>query len=323
MTPACPRKTPPAWMMGADEEAVLPVRHVAIVGPTASGKSALALKLAGSMDHPSIFSMDAFQVYRGMEIGTGKVPPGERSGIPHYLLDVVEPGSAYSVADYLRDAAAAMTEANQRGSQFYLWVGGTGLYYRALREGLNDIPATDPDVQHELEAESPDGRVQEIRDVDPRWAAAADLKNHRRVIRALAVYRQTGRPLSEWQQAPTKPLVSFEHAFYLDLPVDALRAKIAHRVDEMWEAGWPDEVRTLMERTGWRQGSASSAIGYREVVDYLEGKCTRDECLDSIRLRTWQYAKRQRTWFRKESGLVSLQASAEEAMKSIRSTLNI
>ncbi len=296
--------------------------NVAIVGPTASGKSALAIQVAMAAHPSSIFSMDAFQVYRGLDIGTGKLSLAERQGIPHYLLDVAETDRAYSVADYLQDAAEAMNRVKEDDGEqpgLHLWVGGTGLYFRALRAGLNDIPATDPAVRGELEAMPDAERVREVSEVDPRWAQGADLQNPHRVIRALAVYRQTGRPLSEWQQETTQPLVHFDYVFLLDITVEALKERITRRVQEMWEAGWPEEVQNLMKREGWEESSSARAIGYSEIAATLQGKSTREECIAEIIRKTWQYARRQRTWFRKEEGLTTLDANNEGNAETILS----
>lgn len=301
------------WSMAAEKRAIRGGVTVAIVGPTASGKSALALGVAAEMGPSTIFSMDAFQVYRGLDIGTGKIPLPERRGIPHYLLDIADPEQDYSVADYLRDAAAIRADVDDEdrgGSAGRIWVGGTGLYFRALREGINEIPATEPAIRQELEAMAPEERIREIREVDPRWAEKADLQNPRRVVRALAVYRQTGQPLSEWQSTPARPLLTFDRVFYLDWPDTDLKQRITRRVGEMWEAGWPEEVRRLMGRENWIGSSSARAIGYREIVAHLQGKFSREECLESITRRTWQYARRQRTWFRRETGLIALDAGA-------------
>jgi tRNA dimethylallyltransferase len=314
----------PDYKMVAEKGADRSCLHLAIVGPTATGKSALALDIAEGFDRAALFSMDAFQVYRGLDIGTGKTPPAERKGIPHFLLDRVEPDQAYSVADYLRDAESALAEVQKKSNSMavHFWVGGTGLYFRALREGLNAIPATDPEVRRDLESEPAEKRAREIRAVDPRWAEVSDLQNPRRVIRALAVYRQTGRPLSEWQRQPSQALLNFDHVFYLECPINLLKERIVRRVREMWDLGWPEEVRHLMEQEGWLESPSARAIGYRELASFLLGKCSQEECLDEISLRTWQYAKRQRTWFRKERGLITVEASnSKKALERIRSSL--
>jgi tRNA dimethylallyltransferase len=274
-------------------------RNFFILGATASGKSALALELA-RVSGGVVCNMDAFQVYRGLDIGTGKPTVMERDQVPHALFDLVGPCDPFTVADYLRAAEAVIAEA---GGRPLIWVGGTGLYCRMLRFGLAPAPPSDPNVVRELEAMDAEARVEEIRRVDPAWAAAADLANPRRVIRALAVFRQTGRALSDWHGQPTQALVPEGELLVLRVAPERLRSRIVSRVAAMWAAGWPEEVRQLAELPGWEGSSSFRALGYVEVLDWLRRGGDAGAVQERIAQRTWQYARRQLTWLRREPKL--------------------
>lgn len=273
--------------------------HVFILGPTASGKSSLALALARRCGGV-VCNLDAFQVYRGLDIGTGKPSAPERGAVPHALYDLVGPCEAFSVADYLRAASRAV---DAHPGKPLIWTGGTGLYFRALRSGLAPAPASDPAVVRELEAMPAEARVEEIRRVDPDWAAGADLRNPRRVLRALAVFRQTGRPLSSWHRDPVRPLLQEGHALLLEWDAEALRRRITARVDAMWAAGWPDEVAALAADPAWEHAPSARAIGYAEVLRWVREGGDAAAVRQAIALRTWHYARRQLTWFRSERNL--------------------
>lgn len=292
------------------------IRHIGLLGPTASGKSAVAIEVAKECGSVHVFSLDAFQVYRSMDIGTGKVLPEEREGVPHHLMDLVDPVASFSVADYCRAARQAL--AGLRPGATVLWVGGAGLYWRAIREGLADIPPTDPKVEAELSGWSREDQVEELRRGDPEWSRTADLQNPRRVMRALAVLRQTGLPLSEWQKQESVPVVPLERVFYLAWPDPDLRERMGLRIRRMWERGWPAEVNDLQQRPGWRDSQSARAIGYGDVIDFLEGRVDEEGCRRMIESRTWQYARRQKTWFRKEPGQVHLDGTRPgEAVKTL------
>lgn len=265
-----------------------------VIGPTAAGKSGLALELA-RLSGGVVVNMDAFQVYRGMDIGTGKPTARERAEIPHLLYDLAEPAGVFSVAHYLEAAAGVVGDARPK-----VWVGGTGLYFRMLRSGLAPAPPSDPAVVAELEAMPAAARVEEVRRVDPEWAARADLANPRRVIRALAVFRQSGRPLSEWHRQPVRPLVAQGRVLLLRVSAEVLRRRIAARIEAMWRAGWPEEVRTLAAVPGWESSPAFRAIGYAQVLDWVRSGGDEAACRQAIARATWQYARRQLTWFRRE-----------------------
>lgn len=275
------------------------VRHVFILGATSAGKSALALALA-ERTAGCVANMDAFQVYRGLDVGTGKASAEERSRVEHALLDLAGPLDEFSVANYLQ-AAQAWLAARQRG--VVIWAGGTGLYYRSLRRGLAPAPASDPELVAELESWTPEARIAEVKRVDPEWASGADLANPRRVIRALAVFRQTGRPLSAWQKDAVQALVPEGTAWMLQMSPERLRRRIEQRVEAMWASGWPEEVRKLAELPGWEQVPAARALGYSEVLQWLRRGGDAASVRAAIVQRTWQYARRQLTWFRREPNI--------------------
>ncbi|MEM6823084.1 MAG: tRNA (adenosine(37)-N6)-dimethylallyltransferase MiaA [Verrucomicrobiota bacterium] len=283
--------------------------NIFIIGPTASGKSSLAIQLASELGL-EICSVDAFQIYRGLDIGTGKVTRDEQDGIKHHLLDVVDPVEPFSVADYLGKAEHLIN----RSSRPFIWVGGTGLYYNALRKGLSPIPVTPAEIQEELSQWSLDELSSEVCKVDPKWAASADLKNPRRMIRALGVFRATGKPISEWQKIESRGPILEAKAFYLCPSSDELKSRIERRVFAMLENGWVEEVERLLKVNGWTASQSYQAIGYPEVSKLVQGRIGRQECLDEVTKQTWQYARRQRTWFRKEEGLVSLEIGRELEM---------
>ena len=279
-----------------------------ILGPTASGKSRLAMEVARKAG-ADICSVDAFQIYRGLDIGTAKPSAMVRQEIPHHLLDLVEPEEGFTAADYLRKAGTVVADLKKRGKKA-IWVGGTGLYHKVLTEGLAKAPGTDGKVATELEAKSTAELAEEIRRVDPEWSEKADLQNRRRLIRALAVWRQTARKMSSWQREETVagPLEG-ARTFALVPDLDALAAVIRSRVAGMIQDGWGEEVRKLRERQGWRGCPGSRAIGYREVELWLTGKIRKEEACDKIVAATRAYAKRQLTWLKRVSNLEVIEAN--------------
>jgi tRNA dimethylallyltransferase len=256
-----------------------------------------------------ICSVDAFQIYRGLEIGTAKPSAMARKEIRHHLLDLVEPEEPFSAADYLRVAGGVIGDLKKR-KQSAVWVGGTGLYHKVLTEGLAQAPGTDMKVAAELESRSTAELVEEIRRVDPEWSGRADLQNRRRLIRALAVWRQTARKMSSWQQEETVagPLAG-TRTFALVPDLDALAAVIRARVAGMIQDGWVEEVRKLREREGWRGCPGGRAIGYREIEMVVAGRLSREEAGDKIMAATRAYAKRQLTWLKRVPNLEVIEAN--------------
>lgn len=272
--------------------------EIFLLGPTGAGKSRVAMEVAQETG-AEIVSMDAFQVYRGLDIGTGKPTKAEQKYVRHHLIDLVDPEENFTAADYARRGGEILQDLRKR-SVAMMWVGGTGLYHRVMTEGLSLAPGTEIRVAEELEKKTMAELVDEISGVDPEWSAKADIKNRRRVVRALAVWRQTGRKLSEWQEKEmvAGPMGGVE-AWVLLPDLQILGEVIRERVQTMWQTGWVEEVRALADKAGWEGSPGSRAIGYGEVMEFLAGRMTEAEACDKIVTATRAYAKRQLTWFRK------------------------
>ncbi len=272
-----------------------PAPIVAVVGPTGSGKSDLAIALALELGG-EIINADALQFYRGMDIGTAKVPLEERQGIPHHLLDVLDVREEASVASYQLEARAAIADIRARGRVPVL-VGGSGLYVRAVLDRL-EFPGTDPAARERLEAELASvgaaGLRARLAQVDP--ASAARVKDDRRLVRALEVFELTGRPFSSFM--PAREYNSPAVQIGLAVDRDALRARLAERVHAMVRAGLRQEVREL-EPQGLREGrTASRALGYQQFLDVLDGTRSEADAVEDTIAATRKFAKRQLTWFR-------------------------
>ncbi len=283
-------------------------------GPTASGKSNAALTLGERCD-VEIVSADAMMVYRGMDIGTAKPSAAERARVPHHLIDVVEPDEPFSVAAYVEHAEQAIADVLSRGKLPFV-VGGTGFYIRALSQGLPTVPEADAAVQAPLwerfEAEGLDPLQQQLETLSPADAQRAQ-RNPRKVIRALEVFERSGRLPSEFPF--TEPTFRYDKRVMLP-SADDLTPRIEARIEAMFEAGLVDEVRALLARYP-HQPTALQAIGYKEVVAYLHGEVGLDDAKAQITLATVQYAKRQRTWFRKEPGAVALAKVGSAALPEL------
>ena len=276
-------------------------RLLVICGPTASGKTELGLCLA--QRYPlRLISVDSQQVYVGMDIGTAKPAPDQRKNFA--LIDVAQPGEGYSAGDFCRMAVPLVEEAWATGRCACL-VGGTGLYMKALLEGLAEVPPVPARIRHTLESEL--SRVglpalaAELVHADPALADRSDLRNPRRVLRGLEVARATGKPLSAWQAEAPGPWLLPDKVLWLGLlPSDAeLRQRIQLRAQASLAGGWLDEARALRLRHGDGALLASGAIGYGEVLQVLDGNLSLEKAEKAITQRTWAYARRQKTWFRK------------------------
>ena len=276
-----------------------PSRHVAIVGPTASGKSALALAIAARADDVEIVSVDSMQVYRGMDVGTAKPTAAERAEAPHHLLDLADPSEDFSVARFQRAFRAAIADIEGRGRRALL-VGGTGLYLRAVIDDL-DIPGRFPDVRAELETDPDTAALhRRLAELDPAAASRMEPTNRRRVLRALEVTIGSGRPFSSYgpglEAYPPTPF----RQLGVHVEPDVLRRRIADRYDRQMEAGFLDEVRTLAARPEGLSRTARQALGYKELLAHLEGGCDLEVALDTAIARTRRFARRQRVWFRRD-----------------------
>ncbi|MFE7778820.1 tRNA (adenosine(37)-N6)-dimethylallyltransferase MiaA [Streptomyces sp. NPDC057445] len=274
-------------------------RVIAVVGPTAAGKSDLGVHLAQQLGG-EVVNADSMQLYRGMDIGTAKLTPDERGGIPHRLLDIWDVTEAASVAEYQRLARAEIDRLLAQGRTPVL-VGGSGLYVRGAIDAL-EFPGTDPGVRARLEAEleehGPGALHARLAAADPAAARAILPGNGRRIVRALEVIEITGRPFTA--NLPGHDSVYDTVQIGVDVGRPELDERIALRVDRMWEAGLVDEVRTL-EASGLREGrTASRALGYQQVLAALAGECTQDEARAETVRATKRFARRQDSWFRRD-----------------------
>lgn len=286
---------------------------IALVGPTATGKTALALALAGRPAHRArleIVSADSRQIYRRLDIATAKPTPEQLAALPHHLIDVVDPAATYTLADYQRDATGAIDGIHARGA-VPLLVGGTGLYVRAVVDGLTIPPvAPDPALRAELEAEAAthgvDALYQRLARLDPVAAARIDRANPRRLVRALEVCLITGRPFSEQRQ--TKPPGYGLLMLGLNMDRQALYARADRRIDTMMEVGLLDEVQDLV-RAGYDWSlPAMSSLGYRELGAYLRGETSLADAINRFKLDTHAYIRRQLSWFRADNRIHWLDA---------------
>jgi tRNA dimethylallyltransferase len=268
-------------------------------GPTASGKSSLAIPLARRLG-AEIVSVDSMAVYRGLDVGTAKPTPEQREAVPHHLLDVVEAGEAYSVARWLTDAAEALAGCRARGRAI-LFVGGTPLYLRALRDGLAPLPPADPVIRAALAAEAgrlgPESLHARLATIDPAAASRIHPRDSKRTIRALEVAEMTGRPLSE-AFAPAPDPIFERRLLIVDRPRTALYRRIDLRVGEMFSAGIIAETRAALATPGGIGPTARQAAGYAETIALLEGRLDLAEAVRRTQQRTRQLAKRQLTWLR-------------------------
>jgi tRNA dimethylallyltransferase len=272
-----------------------------IAGPTAVGKSELALALAERLGG-EIISADSMQVYRGLDLGTAKPSPDERVRVPHHLIDICDLQEAFDAAQFVRRAQLAVTEIQGRRRR-PIFCGGTGLYFKALLDGLGEAPATDPRLRAEIEATPLETLLAELRARDPVTHEKIDRQNPRRVVRAIEVIRLTGKPFSEqraeWQSQAPQPTT--QNFFVLTRPAAVLHARINMRVEEMFRRGLLAETAQLLQRGLVENKTAMQAIGYRQVVEHLRGERGLAETIELVKIRTRQFAKRQLTWFRRHA----------------------
>lgn len=277
-----------------------PVR-VAVVGPTASGKSAVAVAVAERLGDIELVSIDSMQVYRGMDIGTAKPTADERGRVPHHLLDLVEPCDDYTVAEFQRAYRDTLGLIAGRGHRAIL-VGGTGLYHRAVIDDL-DIPGEWPDVRHRLEADAaatgPETLHARLRALDPDAAARMEPSNLRRIVRALEVCEGSGRRFSSFGPGLDSYPDTDVRQIGLRWNRTVLAARIEQRVHAMVAAGLVDEVARIAGTTGFSR-TAAQALGYKEILTHLAGECALDEAVAQVVVRTRQFAVRQERWFRRD-----------------------
>jgi len=292
---------------------------VFLAGPTAAGKSAIALELAESLDG-EIISVDSMQVYRGLDIGTAKPSPEEQKRIPHHLIDVAGLDESFDAARFVSLASAAVADIKSRG-RVPIFCGGTGFYFKAFIEGLGEAPPANPKIRAELQSTPMEQLLTELEQRDPVTFQRMDRQNPRRVVRALEVIRITGRPFSEqradWQAGR---LSVPGHFIGLTRPAGELAERIRLRVDEMFARGLVEETRALLGHGLSSNPTALQALGYRQVVEHLQGERPLAETIELVKIRTRQFAKRQLTWFRRQMKLdwITLEGPASAAAARVR-----
>lgn len=292
-----------------------------LAGPTAVGKSEIALRLAEGLGG-EIVSVDSMQVYRGMDIGTAKPTAVDRARVPHHLIDVAEVTEPFSAAQFLLLAQQAVAGIQSRG-RVPILCGGTGLYFKAYLEGLGEAPPADASLRTKLTATPLPELLRELATLDPTTYERIDRQNPRRVIRAVEVIRLTGKPFSaqraNWARAPR----TTHHAKCVGLARSTadLHQRIAARVDAMFRQGWVAETEQLLRRGLGENPTALQALGYRQIVEHLRGERSLAETVELVKLRTRQFAKRQMTWFRRQLPLTWInlepQSNADAVAKTI------
>jgi tRNA dimethylallyltransferase len=289
----------------SDQRSSSPV--IAIVGPTASGKSSLAIEVALKLNG-EVINCDSVQVYREIEIATAKVPLAERKGVPHHLIDFVPPEVNFTAVEWAKEAAAKIDEIEARNSVPHL-VGGTGFYLRALRRPFFVSPKTDAQLRARInnirEKHGPEYLHRVLRRLDPSGARQLHARDWPRVQRAIEVYLQTGRSIFAQREERPEPPESSRRLRILALnpPRDELYQRINNRTEAHFKAGLVEEVKALLERGVPSDSNALGAHGYRRVVEYLQGRRDLQNALEQTKLDVRHYAKRQLTWFRGEEGV--------------------
>lgn len=300
--------------MGGGVESGERIELVIIQGPTASGKSELAVRLAERFGG-EIVNADSMQVYRRMNIGTAKPSAELRGRVPHHLLDIVDPDEPFSAADFRVRASRIIADIHARGGKAFL-VGGTGLYIKALTRGLVDSPGGDEALRRELEEqavrEGLSALHRRLAEVDPVAAARLHPNDRIRIVRALEVYLLTGRTLTSWHEGHGFPEQPYR-CLNLGIAVErsTLFRRVEQRVEQMIEEGLVTEVKGLLAAGYAPSLKPMSAIGYKEICAYLAGECTLDEAVSLIKRNTRQYAKRQMTWFGKDPEIIWVEYPAK------------
>jgi tRNA dimethylallyltransferase len=300
------------------ETAVISV--LAVVGPTASGKTSLGIELAERLG-TEIISADSMQVYRGMDIGTAAPTPDERARVKHHFVGFLDPGQSFSAGQFEREARRVVADLNRQGKPAVL-VGGSGLYVRAVIDGLFEGPCRDEVVRARLHDEARTRGVSELFarlcTVDPSYAAAIHPGDLRRIVRALEAYEIPGTPLSEhfrMQQVSSRPLPAVQ--VMPDWPRDRLYERINHRVDRMIESGFIDEVKALVDAGFEERLLRLRSLGYREFIAHLRGQLTLEQAADAMKMNTRRFAKRQLTWFLADRRIHRLPPSEDGNLRGI------
>jgi tRNA dimethylallyltransferase len=291
---------------------------LAIIGPTACGKSALAEAIAHQLG-ADILSADSMQVYRGMDIGTAKPSAEVRRVVPHHLIDVAEPTEDFSVARFVELADAALRDAVARSKPTII-SGGTPLYFKALFEGIFAGPSADPVVRERLAAQSSEQLHTTLQQIDPDSARRIHTNDRRRLIRAIEVFEATGTPITSLQSDWSSGSMRHEALWFgLAWSKDELNRRINQRVRDMITCGWVEEVRALVQKHGDLSRSASQAAGYEQILEHVRGKLSLDDAVEQIKIATRQLARRQIKWFRRFPNVTWLegQSGLEEQVRAV------
>ena len=296
---------------------------IVIAGPTASGKTALSIRLAQQLQ-AEILSGDARQFYRGMDIGTAKPTKAEQAQVPHHFIDTLDPSDDYTAGQFERDALKFL-EDYFTSHDVAILVGGSGLYLKAVSDGFDDLPATPPKVRAKFETMRNEKGLSALVDLlkkqDPSYAANVDLENPQRVQRALEAIETSGKRFSDMRAAQAKARPFHVHHILLHPERQALYERINARVAAMIEAGLEQEVRGLYPL---KSLNALQTVGYQEFFDHFDGKCTRQQAIDKIKQHTRNYAKRQFTWFKKQDGYKKFTLEKEDdVLRHLRDQMNV
>jgi len=282
-----------------------------LLGPTATGKSQLAVEIAKQISG-EIISADSMQVYRGMDIGTAKPTLSERQNIPHHLIDILNPDQAWTVSDFVKETQRLTREIMNQG-RVPMIVGGTGLYLRAWLEGFSfPLAPPNPELRTRLEKEPPATLHAQLSEVDPVAANKIHIHDKKRIVRALEVYAFTGKRMSDLQSKT--PSTDFEQKLIgLNLPREALYQRINERVGQMIAKGLIEEVRGLLAKGFSKTLPSLQALGYKEVIEYLDGKWTKEQMTEELKKRTRNFARRQMTWFKRFKSVVWFESQVDMA----------
>jgi len=301
---------------------------IVLLGPTAGGKTSLSLDLAEHLPGGGeVISADSMQIYRHMDIGTAKPSVEERRGVPHHLLDMVEPDEPFTVDDWRKSAEEVIVEIRSRG-RWPIVVGGTNLYIRVLLEGMFDGPPADPVLRDLLSPIPSDQLHERLQQVDPTAAKQIHVNDRKRLIRAIEVYEQTGQPISQWQQQWNDENNDRQRQDALIIGLhwetELINERINARVKLMIEQGLVDEVRSLVE-SGRLGQQAREALGYKQILAHFDGKCSLDDAIERIKIETRRFARKQRTWLKRfriyersiwlDAGVMTAQALLEQSLR--------
>jgi len=295
-------------------------RFPILVGPTAGGKSTLAVEVAfalGGPSHAEIVTADAYQIYRGLDIGTAKPTAEEQRGISHHLIDIVDPGERFTVHDWLRAAERAIDDIRSRG-RMPIVVGGTHLYIKSFLDGMFEGPGASEEIRAELRVLSPSELRSELERVDPAAATKLHPNDLRRTIRALEVFRLTGTPISAHQHQWDREDRARKDCVLvgLDWPAEMLNPRINARVKDMISRGLVEEARGLWQRGALEGNQTAEALGYKQLIGHFRRRCSLEDAIEEIKVETRRFAKNQRTWLKRlrtTAGSVWIDAATQPA----------